>query len=162
MHSDDSVLSTPSSPSRRTPGSIAAIGTGLRRCSGIFRYLNCLCHLMNLLIGLNTRNCRSNSGCNSTMRILPSPDFVYDETNSKRRNRMNQLTTKFDATTGESNGARLPAPPSLMGSLARVLVRLGILTEDLDYHLIRALMVVIFLFFGYQKWFEYEAQVLIP
>ena len=75
---------------------------------------------------------------------------------------MNQLTTKFDATTGESNGARLPAPPSLMGSLARGLVRLGILTEDLDYHLIRALMVVIFLFFGYQKWFEYEAQVLIP
>src|SRR5213594_3049766 len=75
---------------------------------------------------------------------------------------MNQLTTKFDATSGESNGARLPAPPSLMGSLARVLVRLGILTEDLDYHLIRASMVIIFLFFGYQKWFQYEADVLIP
>ena len=49
-----------------------------------------------------------------------------------------------------------------MGSLARVLVRLGILTEDLDYHLIRASMVIIFLFFGYQKWFQYEADVLIP
>ena len=48
---------------------------------------------------------------------------------------MNQLTTKFDATTGESNGTRLPVR-SLMDSLARVLVRLGILTEDLDYHLI--------------------------
>ncbi len=75
---------------------------------------------------------------------------------------MNQLTTKFDATTGESNGTRLPAPPSLMDSLARVLVRFGILTEDLDYHLIRASMVIIFLFFGYQKWFQYEADVLIP
>jgi uncharacterized membrane protein YkgB len=75
---------------------------------------------------------------------------------------MNQLTTKFDATTGESNGTRLPAPPGLMDSLAKVLVRFGILTEDLDYHLIRASMVIIFLFFGYQKWFQYEAEVLIP
>jgi uncharacterized membrane protein YkgB len=40
--------------------------------------------------------------------------------------------------------------------------RSGLLTEDLDYHLIRASMVTMFLFFGYQKWFEYEAQVLIP
>jgi uncharacterized membrane protein YkgB len=75
---------------------------------------------------------------------------------------MHQLTTKFDATTGESNGTQLSAPPSLMDSFARVLVRLGILTEDLDYHLIRASMVIIFLFFGYQKWFQYEADVLIP
>ena len=33
---------------------------------------------------------------------------------------------------------------------------------DLDYHLLRASMVIIFLFFGYQKWFDYEAQVLVP
>src|SRR5215469_9283100 len=44
----------------------------------------------------------------------------------------------------------------------RVLIRSGILTEDLDYHVIRASMVIIFVFFGYQKWFQYEAQVLIP
>ena len=75
---------------------------------------------------------------------------------------MSQLTTKFDATTGNSNGTRLPARPSLMDSLARVLVRLGILTEDLDYHLIRASMVIIFFFFGYQKWWAYEAERLIP
>src|SRR4029077_1590166 len=42
------------------------------------------------------------------------------------------------------------------------LIKLGLLTDDLDYHLMRASMVVLFLFFGYQKWFEYEAQVLIP
>jgi uncharacterized membrane protein YkgB len=40
--------------------------------------------------------------------------------------------------------------------------RSGLLAEDLDYHVIRASMVIIFLFFGYQKWFKYEAQVLIP
>jgi uncharacterized membrane protein YkgB len=43
-----------------------------------------------------------------------------------------------------------------------LLTKLGLLKDDLDYHLIRASMVIIFLFFGYQKWFEYEAQTLIP
>jgi uncharacterized membrane protein YkgB len=42
------------------------------------------------------------------------------------------------------------------------LAKLGVLKEDLDYHLVRASMVIIFLFFGYQKWFDYEAQALIP
>jgi uncharacterized membrane protein YkgB len=49
-----------------------------------------------------------------------------------------------------------------MNSLIKILTKSGLLMEDLDYHLIRAAMVIIFLFFGYQKWFEYEAQVLIP
>jgi uncharacterized membrane protein YkgB len=43
-----------------------------------------------------------------------------------------------------------------------ILRRLGLLTEDLDYHIIRASMVIIFLFFGYQKWWAYEAERLIP
>src|SRR5258706_7866462 len=33
---------------------------------------------------------------------------------------------------------------------------------DLDYKLIRASMVIIYFFFGYQKWFDYEMQGLIP
>src|SRR3989454_5276964 len=49
-----------------------------------------------------------------------------------------------------------------MNWLINALIKLGLLKDDLDYHLIRASMVVLFLFFGYQKWFEYEAQVLIP
>ena len=49
-----------------------------------------------------------------------------------------------------------------MNWLINALTKLGLLNEDLDYHLIRASMVVLFLFFGYQKWFEYEAQALIP
>jgi len=46
--------------------------------------------------------------------------------------------------------------------IVRALIKFGILKNDLDYHLLRASMVIIFLFFGYQKWFEYEAQALLP
>jgi uncharacterized membrane protein YkgB len=49
-----------------------------------------------------------------------------------------------------------------MRLLTNKLVQLGVLKDDLDYHLIRASMVIIFSFFGCQKWFEYEAQTLIP
>ncbi len=49
-----------------------------------------------------------------------------------------------------------------MNFVTSILVKLGILREDLDYHFIRASMVIVFLFFGYQKWFDYEAQALIP
>jgi len=49
-----------------------------------------------------------------------------------------------------------------MNFIIRSLIQLGILKKDLDYHLLRTLMVIISLFFGYQKWFEYEAQALIP
>jgi uncharacterized membrane protein YkgB len=49
-----------------------------------------------------------------------------------------------------------------MNALIHILAKSGLLTRDLDYHLLRASMVLIFLAFGYQKWFSYEAQVLIP
>jgi uncharacterized membrane protein YkgB len=49
----------------------------------------------------------------------------------------------------------------MIGLIAR-LSKLSLFSEDYDYHLARAAMVVIFFFFGYQKWFEYEARVLIP
>lgn len=49
-----------------------------------------------------------------------------------------------------------------MNTLINGLARSGLLKEDLDYHLLRASMVIMFFFFGYQKWFEYEAQILIP
>ena len=51
---------------------------------------------------------------------------------------------------------------AIMNALVRLLAKSGLLTKDLDYHLLRASMVLIFLAFGYQKWFAYEAQVLIP
>jgi len=46
--------------------------------------------------------------------------------------------------------------------LLNLLRRSGLLAEDLDYHVIRASMVIIFLFFGYQKWWAYEAERLVP
>jgi uncharacterized membrane protein YkgB len=49
-----------------------------------------------------------------------------------------------------------------MKSPIEVVARSGLLEEDLDYHLLRAAMVIVFLFFGYQKWFAYEAERLIP
>ena len=49
-----------------------------------------------------------------------------------------------------------------MKYLIKLCDRFGLLQSDLDYHLLRASMVVIFLFFGYQKWWQYEAQALIP
>jgi uncharacterized membrane protein YkgB len=49
-----------------------------------------------------------------------------------------------------------------MNHLMDTLSKSGLLKSDMDYHLIRASMVIVFLLFGYQKWFEYEAQVLIP
>jgi uncharacterized membrane protein YkgB len=49
-----------------------------------------------------------------------------------------------------------------MSALVNLLARSGLLKEDLDYHLIRASMVIIFAFFGYQKWFEYEFGRLVP
>jgi uncharacterized membrane protein YkgB len=49
-----------------------------------------------------------------------------------------------------------------MNSLVKILASSRLLQGELDYHLVRASMVLIFLLFGYQKWFEYEAQTLIP
>jgi uncharacterized membrane protein YkgB len=49
-----------------------------------------------------------------------------------------------------------------MNFVTKILVKLGIAKKDLDYHFVRASMVIIFVFFGYQKWFDYEAQALIP
>src|SRR2546430_2697729 len=49
-----------------------------------------------------------------------------------------------------------------MKLIVNSLIKLGILKKDLDYHLIRISLILIFLFFGYQKWFEYEAQALVP
>jgi uncharacterized membrane protein YkgB len=75
---------------------------------------------------------------------------------------MHPFTRSGDVITGDRGAARLASARSLMNSLIRTLINLGILKEDLDYNLVRAAMVIIFLFFGYQKWWEYEAQVLIP
>src|ERR1700761_4273137 len=49
-----------------------------------------------------------------------------------------------------------------MNLLINALSKSGLLRKDLDCHLVRASMVIVFFFFGYQKWWDYEAQTLIP
>ena len=46
--------------------------------------------------------------------------------------------------------------------LVKIFGKLGLFRQDLDYQLLRASMVIMYFFFGYQKWFEYEATALIP
>jgi uncharacterized membrane protein YkgB len=49
-----------------------------------------------------------------------------------------------------------------MKYLIKLFDRFGLLRSDVDYHVVRASMVILFLFFGYQKWWSYEGQRLIP
>src|SRR5258705_1978547 len=49
-----------------------------------------------------------------------------------------------------------------LNPLVTALRRSGLLSEDLDYHVVRASMVIMFFFFGYQKWWAYEAERLVP
>src|SRR6202048_3606900 len=64
------------------------------------------------------------------------------------------LNERITTMTTLSNTTRNP--------LVRALHRSGLLAEDLDYHVVRASMVIMFLFFGYQKWFPYEFERLVP
>ena len=75
---------------------------------------------------------------------------------------MNWLTNKATFTPGTDGAFGRTVTRDLISSLATVLNKLGILRADVDYHLIRASMVIIFFFFGYQKWFQYEVDRLIP
>jgi uncharacterized membrane protein YkgB len=74
---------------------------------------------------------------------------------------MNRLTKTISVTGADGPSGRWLAQ-NLANALASVLNKLGILRNDADYHLIRAAMVIIFLFFGYQKWWAYEVDRLIP
>jgi uncharacterized membrane protein YkgB len=49
-----------------------------------------------------------------------------------------------------------------MNWLINQLSKLHLLKGDFDYNLVRASMVIIYFFFGYQKWFDYEAKELLP
>ena len=75
---------------------------------------------------------------------------------------MNRLAQKATSVTGSGSTVGRTTSRDLLNSFANVLDKLGILKEDVDYHLIRASMVIIFLFFGYQKWWAYEVDRLVP
>ncbi|VIO67212.1 hypothetical protein CI41S_05740 [Bradyrhizobium ivorense] len=49
-----------------------------------------------------------------------------------------------------------------MDALIAKLSKLDIVRGDFDYHFVRATMIIVFLVFSCQKWFDYEAHALIP
>jgi uncharacterized membrane protein YkgB len=49
-----------------------------------------------------------------------------------------------------------------MNRLIRTLTKLRLFQGDVDNHIVRASMVLIYFIFGYQKWFDFEAQGLAP
>jgi uncharacterized membrane protein YkgB len=51
---------------------------------------------------------------------------------------------------------------AMVNPIVGILRTSGVLTEDLDYHIVRGSMVIMFFFFGYQKWWAYEADRLVP
>src|SRR5260370_22163008 len=66
------------------------------------------------------------------------------------------------AQVGTSGKATSRALAAIMNLLIKLLTKLGLLKKDLDYHVVRASTVIMLAFFGYQKWFGYEAHTLIP
>jgi uncharacterized membrane protein YkgB len=75
---------------------------------------------------------------------------------------MNRLANKTVPVNGIGSTDAHPVTRRLTELLAYALTKLGLLREDADYHLLRAAMVITFFFFGYQKWFAYEVERLIP
>jgi uncharacterized membrane protein YkgB len=75
---------------------------------------------------------------------------------------MKDISTSRFAPASTNATAGVPIFDEPMNLLVKVLSKVGLLTKDLDYHVVRGSMVIIYFFFGYQKWFPYEAQGLIP
>jgi uncharacterized membrane protein YkgB len=69
---------------------------------------------------------------------------------------------KQDVIRWELSAERGGTANYLIEKLANVMSVLGLLSEDLEYHLLRASMVIIFAFFGYTKWHQYAAQLMYP
>lgn len=50
----------------------------------------------------------------------------------------------------------------LITNLAKILARLGLLSEAFEFRALRAAMVITFAFFGYTKWHQYAVEQLMP
>ena len=78
----------------------------------------------------------------------------------------NMKDTYINKTAFAPGNASAKSPVAVFSELFDILLKIlskfGVLRKDLDYHVVRASMVIIYFFFGYQKWFPYEAHNLIP
>jgi uncharacterized membrane protein YkgB len=86
---------------------------------------------------------------------------------SNQSNRLFKMKDTYTNKVGlarEDTASKSPVSVffELINLLIKILSKLGVLRRDLDYHVVRASMVIIYFFFGYQKWFPYEAHTLIP
>jgi uncharacterized membrane protein YkgB len=73
------------------------------------------------------------------------------------------FTNQVATPTAEISGKPVvPVFNELINLLVKILTKFGLLTKDIDYHVVRGSMVILYFFFGYQKWFPYEAQTLVP
>jgi uncharacterized membrane protein YkgB len=66
------------------------------------------------------------------------------------------------SAVGEESPVTSHLKENIVNTLIKQLAGSRLFKGDLDLHLVRGSMVLIFVLFGYQKWFEYEAQGLIP
>ena len=66
---------------------------------------------------------------------------------------MNRLANKTVSVNGIGRTDAQPVARRLTELLAYALSKLGLLRQDAEYHLLRAATVIIFFFFGCQKWF---------
>jgi hypothetical protein len=66
----------------------------------------------------------------------------------------NTDTHKVVLPTGDISGkATAPAFAQIMNLLIKILTKLGLLKKDLDYHVVRASMVIIYIFFRSSAFF---------
>jgi uncharacterized membrane protein YkgB len=63
---------------------------------------------------------------------------------------------------GFSSGNPCAEEDHEMDQLITRMSKLSILRGDFDYHFTRLTMIIVFIVFGCQKWFDYEAHALIP
>src|SRR5215813_5164770 len=57
---------------------------------------------------------------------------------------------------------RLTERSDHMNAIVKILANSPLLRKDIEYHLLRGAMVLIFLIFGYAKWFKYDVDLLAP
>jgi len=76
---------------------------------------------------------------------------------------MNGTGGAYSTIEGSRSLGRLPyLAEHAMDQLIEKLSKLAVVRSDFDYHFVRATMVILFLVFGCQKWFDYEAHALVP
>src|SRR5258705_6027263 len=97
----------------------------------------------------------------SPSRPPSSPTSSTASTTPRSTSPQSRDATAHDNTLNERMTTMTTITNTTQNPLVRALYRSGLLAENLDYHIVRASIVIMF-FFGYQKWFPYEFERLVP